>query len=106
MLERELECAIEAAREAARTVLEYYGRDVVAQQKIGVDNFAEPVTIADKAASRIIVNHLKEAFPEDYVLSEEEVDHPKTRTENERVWMIDPIDGTWGFIKKDGDFAV
>jgi 3'(2'), 5'-bisphosphate nucleotidase len=106
MLEKELESAIEAAREAARTVLEYYGRDVVAQQKIGVDNHAEPVTIADKAASRIIVSRLTEAFPEDYILSEEEIDHPKMRTENERVWMIDPIDGTWGFIKKDGDFAV
>ena len=106
MLEKELETAIEAAREAGRTVLDYYSRDVVAQQKIGVDNFAEPVTIADKAASRIIVNRLTEAFPDDFVLSEEEIDHPKNRTENERVWMIDPIDGTWGFIKKDGDFAV
>lgn len=106
MLERELETAVRVAREAGRTVLDYYGRDVVAQQKIGVDNFAEPVTIADKAASKLIVNELKEAFPDDFILSEEEADQPGVRTENDRVWMIDPIDGTWGFIKKDGDFAV
>lgn len=106
MLETELEAAISAAREAAETILEYYSRNVVAQQKIGVDNFAEPVTIADKAASRLIVNRLRAEFPADFVLSEEELDHPQARTDNDRVWMIDPIDGTWGFIKKDGDFAV
>lgn len=106
MLEPELEAAIRAAREAAETILEYYSRDIIAHQKIGVDNFAEPVTIADKAASKLIVSSLRAAFPSDFVLSEEEIDHPRARTDKRRVWMIDPIDGTWGFIKKDGDFAV
>ena len=106
MLETELQAAINAAREASEIILEYYSRDLVAQQKIGVDNFAEPVTIADKAASRSIVSSLTATFPTDFILSEEEIDHPQDRTDNRRVWMIDPIDGTWGFIKKDGDFGV
>jgi 3'(2'), 5'-bisphosphate nucleotidase len=49
---------------------------------------------------------LEEAFPGDAILSEEETDNAEDRLVGKRVWMIDPIDGTWGFIKKDGDFGV
>jgi 3'(2'), 5'-bisphosphate nucleotidase len=106
MFERELETAILVAREAGRKILEYYALDIVAEEKLGIDNFAEPVTVADRASSRIIVDGLKSAFPEDFVLSEEEADAPHKRTNTSRVWITDPIDGTWGFIKKDGDFGV
>ena len=105
-LSRELETAIALARTAGARILEYYALDIVAEQKYGVDNFAEPVTIADRTASQIIVEGLTEAFPNDAVLSEEEADVMETRLEATKVWMIDPIDGTWGFIKKDGDFGV
>jgi 3'(2'), 5'-bisphosphate nucleotidase len=64
------------------------------------------VTIADKTASRLIVEGLTRAFPADAILSEEEADDVETRLGSEKVWIIDPIDGTWGFIKKDGDFGV
>jgi 3'(2'), 5'-bisphosphate nucleotidase len=106
MLERELETAISLAREAGRTILEYYAVEIIAEEKFGADNFSEPVTAADRASSRIIVDGLSAAFPDDFVLSEEEADVPHERIENSRVWITDPIDGTWGFIKKDGDFAV
>lgn len=106
MLERELETAISLAREAGKKVLEYYALEIIAEEKLGIDNFAEPVTAADRASSRIIVDGLKTAFPDDFVLSEEEADAPRKRTDTSRVWITDPIDGTWGFIKKDGDFAV
>lgn len=106
MLERELETAIRLAREAGETVLEYYALEIVAEEKLGLDNFAEPVTVADRASSRIIVDGLKAAFPDDFILSEEERDDPDRRTQTERIWITDPIDGTWGFLKKDGDFAV
>ena len=105
-LSRELETAIALARTAGARILEYYALDIVTEQKYGVDNFAEPVTIADRTASQIIVEGLTAAFPNDAVLSEEEADIMETRLEAEKVWMIDPIDGTWGFIKKDGDFGV
>jgi 3'(2'), 5'-bisphosphate nucleotidase len=106
MLERELETAIRLAREAGNKVLEYYALEIVAEEKLGVDNFAEPVTAADRASSRIIVDGLTTAFPDDFVLSEEELDTPHERTNSTRVWITDPIDGTWGFIKKDGDFGI
>ena len=106
MLEKELEVAIELARAAGERILEFYALEIVTEQKLGADNFSEPVTIADKTASRMIVEGLAEAFPEDGILSEEEDDLVEIRTARSRVWMIDPIDGTWGFINKDGDFGV
>ncbi|HVE59308.1 MAG TPA: 3'(2'),5'-bisphosphate nucleotidase CysQ [Pyrinomonadaceae bacterium] len=106
MLKKELETAIALARKAGERILEFYALEIIAEQKFGADNFSEPVTIADRTASRIIVEGLAEAFPEDAILSEEETDDAENRMIGKRVWMIDPIDGTWGFIKKDGDFGV
>jgi 3'(2'), 5'-bisphosphate nucleotidase len=106
MLEKELEVAVALAREAGAKILEFYARGVIAEQKLGADNLTEPVTIADVTASRMIVDGLEKAFPGDAILSEEETDNAEDRLFGKRVWMIDPIDGTWGFIKKDGDFGV
>ncbi len=106
MLELELETADRLAREAGRKVLEYYALEIIAEEKIGIDNFAEPVTAADRASSRIIVDGLNDVFPDDFVLSEEEADDPRKRISTRRVWITDPIDGTWGFLKKDGDFGI
>ena len=101
-----MEAAIVLAREAGDAIGKYYALEIVSEQKIGVDNFAEPVTAADREASRIIVEGLERLFPNDGVLSEEEADKLEERLSRTRVWFIDPIDGTSGFIKKDGDFAV
>lgn len=106
MLEKELETAIRLAKKAGEVILEFYALEIIAEEKYGVDNLSEPVTIADRTASKIIVKGLAESFPDDAILSEEEKDDKKNRLSKKRVWMIDPIDGTWGFIKKDGDFAV
>lgn len=106
MLENELEIALRLAAKAGTRILEFYAAEIVAEQKRGADNFTEPVTIADKTASRIVVEGLMKKFPDDGILSEEEDDLIEIRAASKRVWMIDPIDGTWGFIKKDGDFGV
>lgn len=106
MLHRELEAAVGLARYASEVILDHYSREIIAEQKLGVDSYYEPVTIADRAASKIIVEGLAAEFPGDAILSEEEIDDAKVRIKNERVWIIDPIDGTAGFVKKDGDFAV
>jgi 3'(2'), 5'-bisphosphate nucleotidase len=106
MYERELERAAAIARVAGEAALAHYNDDLVADTKIGADNHGEPVTAADLEASRIIVEDLSFHFPEDAILSEEESDDIENRLGRERVWIIDPIDGTAGFIKKDGDFAV
>ena len=105
MLENELEAAISLARVAGERILAFYENGFVAEEKIGVDNFSEPVTIADRTASEIIVAGLRKRFPLDGILSEELPDSD-VRLAKERVWIIDPLDGTKGFIDGNGDFAV
>src|SRR4029453_2487090 len=100
------ETAIGLARTASESILDHYSREIFAEQKLGVDEHFEPGTAADKEASRIIVAGLERAFPDDAVLSEEETDDVEVRLSKDRVWIVDPIDGTAGFVKKDGDFSV
>jgi 3'(2'), 5'-bisphosphate nucleotidase len=102
----ELNTAIELARLAGTEIMRYYDTEIIAEEKVMPDNFAEPVTVADRLASRMIVQGISDRFRDDAVLSEEELDDQHERISRERVWIIDPIDGTAGFIKKDGDFAV
>lgn len=105
MLEKELETAIELARKAGDLILDYYENGFVIEEKFSHDNFSEPVTEADRKSSELIVSNLRDAFPFDGILSEEEIDTDE-RLFKKRVWMIDPIDGTKGFVEKKGDFAV
>lgn len=106
MHQNELDAAVALARKAGAAILEHYAREIISENKIGIDDRSEPVTEADREASRIIVRGLAELFPEDAILSEEEADESEGRLASRRVWIIDPIDGTFGFIRKDGDFAV
>ncbi len=105
-MKRELETAITLARKASRAILEIYEKGFVVEEKTTKGNYTEPVTIADRTASKIIVEGLSEIFPDDGILSEEEHDQIDERLTKQRVWMIDPIDGTQGFVEKAGDFAV
>ncbi|MEP6924264.1 MAG: 3'(2'),5'-bisphosphate nucleotidase CysQ, partial [Pyrinomonadaceae bacterium] len=104
-LQRELETAINLARQAGQAIMDFYNTSFIVEEKLGLDNFVEPVTEADRQASRIIVGGLEARFPDDGILSEEEADD-RTRLNKNRVWMIDPIDGTSGFVNRQGDFAV
>ena len=65
----------------------------------------EPVTQADRVANDLIVTTLGREFPHDGILAEESIDTAH-RLDKRRVWMIDPLDGTNGFIEGNGDFAV
>jgi len=102
--QRELSTAIELAREAGAAILDYYDGPLKIEQKSDSGDF-EPVTQADKAANEIIVQRLLREFPDDGILAEESLDTSR-RLSKERVWMIDPLDGTTGFIDGNGDFAV
>lgn len=66
---------------------------------------SDPVTSADIAISELLVEKLKERFPGDQIVSEEDKSHPET-VETERVWLIDPIDGTDSYIKNNGQYSV
>lgn len=98
---RELEVATRVAREASVLVRGYHGTELDVQIKGG----DEPVTEADHAASALIVGRLREAFPDDVVLSEELPDTGE-RLGKPRVWMVDPIDGTRDFVRGESNFVV
>jgi 3'(2'), 5'-bisphosphate nucleotidase len=106
MLKDELETATELALSAGKLILRHYDTDFATEEKLGADNYSEPVTIADREASRLIVSGIAAKFTDDAILSEEEPDDVERRLSKSRVWIIDPLDGTAGFVKKDGDFSV
>lgn len=94
--------AILAALEAGRAILEVYGTDNFG---IEVKTDQSPLTIADRRAHDIIVDHLGEtALP---VLSEEggHTPYPERSTWN-RFWLVDPLDGTKEFINRNDEFTV
>ena len=102
--DRELRVSLELAREAGAAIVELYEGPLEIQQKADADD-REPVTQADKLANEIIVERLRQEFPDDGMLAEESID-TSHRLDKPRVWMIDPLDGTTGFIDGNGDFAV
>lgn len=102
--EHELRVVCKLAREAGAAILELYEGPLNIEQK-NHDNDVEPVTQADRIANELIVKGLKNEFPNDGILAEESVD-TKRRLGKSRVWMVDPLDGTNGFIDGNGDFAV
>jgi 3'(2'), 5'-bisphosphate nucleotidase len=102
--DRELSIALELAREAGAAILDFYEGPLEIEQKADADD-REPVTQADRIANEIIVRRLISEFPDDGILAEESVD-TENRLSKSRVWMIDPLDGTTGFIAGNGDFAV
>jgi 3'(2'), 5'-bisphosphate nucleotidase len=103
-LNHELEVAIDLARSAGAAILEQYKGPLDVEHKNLDDDF-EPVTQADRIANELIVTGLQHEFPGDGILAEESVDTSR-RLDKSRVWMVDPLDGTNGFIAGNGDFAV
>ena len=102
--EHELRLAVDLAREAGAAILEFYEKPLEIEQKESFSD-SEPVTEADRVANELIVKALQREFPEDGILAEESIDTSR-RLDRKRVWMIDPLDGTNGFIDGNGDFAV
>lgn len=99
--ERQVQVAKELAREAGKLAMRYRGGDLEVELKTG----DEPVTVADHESSKLIVRGLSEAFPDDIIISEETADNLRRLTA-ERVWYIDPIDGTKDFIRGHDGFSV
>jgi 3'(2'), 5'-bisphosphate nucleotidase len=100
----ELRVAVDLARAAGAAILEQYKGPLDVEQK-NQDDDSEPVTQADRIANELIVTGLQREFPGDGILAEESVDTER-RLGKSRVWLVDPLDGTNGFIAGNGDFAV
>ncbi|PIS06724.1 hypothetical protein COT79_03140 [Candidatus Berkelbacteria bacterium CG10_big_fil_rev_8_21_14_0_10_43_14] len=77
------------------------------QQIIDIDykkDEFDPVTVADKESDTLIREQLHKAFPDDLILSEENDNIPENYVD--RVWMVDPLNGTKSFIKGVDTFGI
>jgi 3'(2'), 5'-bisphosphate nucleotidase len=100
-LTAELEFAMRTAREAATIVNTFY----IGSAEVRYKSENEPVTEADRSANQHIVARVQAIFPDDGILSEESKDD-LARLNKERVWIIDPMDGTKEFIARNGEFSI
>src|SRR5690554_6922232 len=98
------EGVIDIARQAAAAILEVYAGAFKVERK----DDASPVTAADLAAHHVIVDGLRELTPDTPVLSEECADEVPAaeRLRWPRLWLVDPLDGTREFVKRNGEFSV
>ncbi|MEO8741900.1 MAG: 3'(2'),5'-bisphosphate nucleotidase CysQ [Lysobacteraceae bacterium] len=94
---------IELARDAGVAIMDVYAQDFEVVSK----SDASPLTAADMASHRIICAGLATLSPDIPVLSEESATIDwATRRGWSRYWLVDPLDGTREFVKKNGEFTV
>ena len=92
-----------AARTAGEEILDVYSRDFEVETK--ADD--SPLTEADQRANAVIMDALRTHYPEVAVISEENKEIPyDERSGWSEFWLVDPLDGTKEFIKKNGEFTV
>jgi 3'(2'), 5'-bisphosphate nucleotidase len=98
----ELQTALDAARQAGTIIAEAYRRFEAIP-----DARADISTEADRQAQETILRCLHERFPTDALCAEEQTPTLAAATQTgPRLWIVDPIDGTRGFAKKNGEFSV
>ena len=97
--QNELAVGAAIARKAGELALKIH------EGSLGIETKADesPVTIADRACEKLIVEELQREFPEDGLLGEEGA---ARESSNGRKWIIDPIDGTRDFIRGTGAWSV
>jgi 3'(2'), 5'-bisphosphate nucleotidase len=100
--QQELIAARTAAKRAASVILDLYARfDAIA------DAPASITTTADRESQEVILKSLNESFPGDAFRAEERTPTlANLAASGRRLWVIDPIDGTRGFARKNGEFSV
>ena len=96
-----LETIKQLAIDAGKIIMEIYQTDFEVDYKAD----ESPLTMADRKANDHIVKGLMEQFPECAILSEEMKDD-KTRRQNDYCFIVDPLDGTKEFVKRNGQFTV
>jgi 3'(2'), 5'-bisphosphate nucleotidase len=98
-----LEPVIEIANRAGEAILEIYAGEFEVETK----DDRSPLTEADRASHRLICDALSELTPAVPVWSEESAAIPfETRAGWPEFWLVDPLDGTKEFIKRNGEFTV
>tara|TARA_B100000315_G_scaffold247217_1_gene275644 strand:- start:330 stop:1079 length:750 start_codon:yes stop_codon:yes gene_type:complete len=85
---------------AGKKIIKIYSKEF----KIFKKKDMSPVTLADLESEQVIVNGLKRIFKNPIIFSEETNNKNKKKINN--FWLVDPLDGTKEFIKKNGEFTV
>ncbi|YCO56677.1 3'(2'),5'-bisphosphate nucleotidase CysQ [Psychroserpens sp. MEBiC05023] len=100
-MHKDLKTAIQASLKAGEVIMEVYDTDFNVEMKEDIS----PLTEADKRANDIINTYLKETLIP--IISEEnkKIDY-SVRKEWGKCWIVDPVDGTKEFIKRNGEFTV
>ncbi|MCL1794885.1 MAG: 3'(2'),5'-bisphosphate nucleotidase CysQ [Oscillospiraceae bacterium] len=96
-----LETALWAAHDAGKAIMEVYKKDFSVEYK----SDSSPLTEADKKANELICGQLQKYAPHIGILAEESADDKK-RLKNNFCFIVDPLDGTKEFVKKNGEFTV
>lgn len=96
----------ELAEEAAEATLEIYRENFDVEYK--KDETNSPLTEADKESHEIIMEGLRKITPEIPIISEESKQNMNysTRKDFDKFWLVDPLDGTREFVKKNDEFTV
>lgn len=98
-----LDDIVRIARDAGQLILKYYDGEIAVDDKAD----GSPVTAADRAADAMIVKELVKLTPDIPVVSEESfAEGHFPDVSGGRFWLVDPLDGTKEFIKRNGDFTV
>src|ERR1051325_8671084 len=97
-----LDVALRAALAGGEAVMRVYADPFEVTQK----DDKTPVTAADLASERVIVEMLTSAVPEIPIVSEETVPEAGFESPAARFWVVDPLDGTKEFVARNGEFAV
>ncbi|WP_158781218.1 3'(2'),5'-bisphosphate nucleotidase CysQ [Pantoea sp. BAV 3049] len=92
------------ARDAGDAIMKVY--DGQAPLDVSHKSDHSPVTAADIAAHKVIVQGLSALYPDIPVISEEDPPSWEIRQHWQRYWLVDPLDGTKEFIKRNGEFTV
>jgi 3'(2'), 5'-bisphosphate nucleotidase len=92
----------EISRDAGDAIMKVYEKAIDVSYK----SDHSPITEADLIANQIIVNALQEFYPEVPILAEEAVADFKGVNEEGFYWLVDPLDGTKEFVKRNGEFTV
>ncbi|HWH23090.1 MAG TPA: 3'(2'),5'-bisphosphate nucleotidase CysQ [Allosphingosinicella sp.] len=93
---------VDAALAAGREIEAIYGAGCATEIK----SDGSPVTEADRRAEAIILTALRRAYPDIEILAEEEVCAGHVPVLGERFFVVDPLDGTRGFVDRNGEFTV
>ena len=97
---------IEISKDAGKSILNIYN-DTTMSKNVSYKDDNSPLTLADKASHHTIYKKLKKLTPEIPILSEEgtSISYNERKDWNQ-FWLIDPLDGTKEFIKRNGEFTV